>query len=48
MDQFPDGIPRHGVDPVRWGLLTYDVKQRQINLNLKILNNAGKYFFLIG
>ena len=43
MDQFPEGIPRHGVDPVRWGLLTYDVKQRQINLNLTVLNSAGAW-----
>ena len=40
---FPDGIPRHGVDAVRWGLLTYDVKQRQINLNLTVLNSAGAW-----
>ena len=43
VEQFPNGIPQHGVDPVRWGLLTYDVKQRQINLNLTILNNAGAW-----
>jgi len=43
MEQFPNGIPKHGVDPVRWGLLTYDVKQRQINLNLNILNSSGAW-----
>lgn len=41
--QFPDGIPRHGVDPVRWGLLSNDVKQRQVNLNLTVLNSAGAW-----
>ena len=41
--QFPDGIPQHGVDPVRWGLLSYDCKQKQINLNLTVLNNAGAW-----
>ena len=43
LDQFPGGIPRYGVDPVRWGLLTYDVKQRHINLNLTIINSAGAW-----
>ena len=43
MGQFPEGIPAHGVDPVRWGLLSYDCKQKQINLNLNILNTAGAW-----
>ena len=43
MAQFPEGIPQYGVDAVRWGLLSYDCKQTQINLNLAVLNSAGTW-----
>jgi len=43
LSQYPAGIPAHGVDPVRWGLLTYDVKQHQLNLNLAVVKSAGAW-----
>lgn len=41
--EFPNGIPAHGVDPLRWGLLSYDVKQQHINLNLSVIGSAGAW-----
>jgi len=41
--EFPEGIPAHGVDPLRWALLTYDVKQQQLNLNLSVVGNGGAW-----
>merc|ERR1719250_182087 len=41
--EFPEGIPPHGVDPLRWALLTYDVKQQQLNLNLSVVGNGGAW-----
>ena len=31
------------MDPLRWGLLSYDVKQQHINLNLSVIGSAGAW-----
>lgn len=43
VSEFPAGIPAYGVDPLRWGLLTYDVKQQQLNLNLAVVGAASAW-----
>ena len=41
--QWPQGIPAHGVDPVRWALASYDVKAQQISLEPRVLQTAGTW-----
>jgi len=41
--QFPEGIPASGADPLRWALLSYDVKSSQINLDAALVKQAGAW-----
>lgn len=41
--QWPQGMPAHGVDPLRWALASYDVKQQQIAVEPAVVQAAGAW-----
>jgi valyl-tRNA synthetase len=41
--QWPEGIPAHGADPLRWAIATYDVKAQQVRLEPQVLQAAGAW-----
>jgi len=41
--RFPKGIKASGADPLRWALLSFDVKGQQINLDVDLVVRAGAW-----